>query len=471
MSGDEGYEWEDPVPGNEEDDGGPVDDTLTLFVSRVPFAWGDEELASTLSVFGEVASASVSWDSRSDRSKGVGFVTYADRAGWNAAQEAGRLKLKKVVHRAVGTLKINLVDRTIGQTRTRPCHMWAKGMCHLGADCAFQHDPELAVDLPTRTEEPKVKKCFAFKKGKCERASDCPFRHDAVSTSEIRLPQDTAAANSDELTAIQAVAAATKGPPNNLVGVCHLWKKKGACRNLDKGRCKYSHPPEVATAAKSKAALQQRKRQREEAAKMRKAAEIAEQALISATHVKCYGLPYTATEAEIRDKFGACGDIAAVDLPLWEDSGRSKGFCTLEFTQAAGASAALALPEDALELGGRWLRVSAGKALRSWEAHGRSQPENCKSVFVGNLPFDIDEATLRATFQDCGKIVEVRLQKEKAFAFVDFSNQRGPEDAVALNGKLLQGRAMRIDYAESSSSSSGSVGEKSKRAKLSERET
>lgn len=439
----EGFEWEEEQPAVEDGPAGEAerDDALTLFVSRIPFAWSDEDLALAMAAFGEVSHATISWDTRADRSKGVGFATFTDQGAYDAAMEAGRLKLKKVRHKATGTLKLTKVDRTIGQTRQRPCHMWARGNCQLGDQCAFQHDPSaVSVAAEAPKEPPKPKKCFAFKRGKCDRGDSCPFRHEGPSVN-------------GEEHATEGGAGVTASPPKaKLAGVCHLWKKKGACKNLDKGRCKYLHPEDVAAAAKAKAAKQQRKKQQEVASKVRKAAEAAESARIAATHVKCYGLPYTTTEEDVRKHFASCGKIVSMDMPLWPDSGRSKGFCTMEFKTPRGAAAALALPEEQLRLGERWLQLSAGKALRSWESHGREQPENCKSIFVGNLPFDVDEQTLRDTFQRCGKVLAVRLQREKAFAFLDFSNQRGPEDAVALNGNLLGGRAMRIDFAENGSS-------------------
>jgi hypothetical protein len=55
-----------------------------------------------------------------------------------------------------------------------------------------------------------------------------------------------------------------------------------------------------------------------------------------------------------------------VAFPLWEDSGRSKGYCGVLFTSPKAVMRAIEL--DGMELHGWWLRVQEGKMyLRKWE--------------------------------------------------------------------------------------------------------
>jgi nucleolar protein 12 len=51
------------------------------------------------------------------------------------------------------------------------------------------------------------------------------------------------------------------------------------------------------------------------------------------------------------------------------------------------------------------------------------------SIFIGNLPWVCQEEDLRAHFEDCGKILNVRIIRDKetligkGFAYIQFSNK------------------------------------------------
>jgi len=81
------------------------------------------------------------------------------------------------------------------------------------------------------------------------------------------------------------------------------------------------------------------------------------------------------------------------------------------------------------------------------------RPENCTTVFLGNLDFNITEADVRNHFKDCGKLKSVRwVEKEgdfKGAGFAEFESVDGADNAVKLCGKEIVGRAARVDYAKS----------------------
>jgi RNA recognition motif-containing protein len=82
--------------------------------------------------------------------------------------------------------------------------------------------------------------------------------------------------------------------------------------------------------------------------------------------IRVFGLNYDTTETDVRGHFADCGRIMEVTFPLWEDSGRSKGYCGVLFTSPKAVMRAIEL--DGMELHGRWLRVQEGKMyLRKWE--------------------------------------------------------------------------------------------------------
>ena len=152
------------------------------------------------------------------------------------------------------------------------------------------------------------------------------------------------------------------------------------------------------------------------------------------------GLPYSADEASIRAFFASAGAIVAVRAPRWQDSGRLRGYAHVDFGSASGAAAALAL--DGKELGGRWLRVAAARppgagadALLAYSTEAR--PAGCASLFVKGLPYDCDEAAVRAAFARFGAVASVRLARwghtanAKGFGYVTFARPDGADAAMA----------------------------------------
>jgi len=74
-------------------------------------------------------------------------------------------------------------------------------------------------------------------------------------------------------------------------------------------------------------------------------------------------------------------------------------------------------------------------------------------LYVGNLPFSVDEAQLRELFASYGEISELALimdrdtGRPKGFGFITFADQQSAEKALEQNGKDLGGRALRVNIA------------------------
>ena len=74
-------------------------------------------------------------------------------------------------------------------------------------------------------------------------------------------------------------------------------------------------------------------------------------------------------------------------------------------------------------------------------------------LYVGNLPFSVDESQLRGVFAQYGEISELALimdrdtGRPKGFGFITFANQQAAEKALEQNGKDLGGRALRVNIA------------------------
>ncbi len=68
-------------------------------------------------------------------------------------------------------------------------------------------------------------------------------------------------------------------------------------------------------------------------------------------------LPFSATEAELRDVFGRHGSVRSVNVITDRETGRPRGFAFVEMEEASAAEDAMKAL-DGSELGGRTLRVN-----------------------------------------------------------------------------------------------------------------
>lgn len=77
------------------------------------------------------------------------------------------------------------------------------------------------------------------------------------------------------------------------------------------------------------------------------------------------------------------------------------------------------------------------------------------SIFVGNVPYDADEAELKDLFGKVGQVTSVRVvvdkdtKQPKGYAFCDFVDSSSVQLAITqLNNVEYNGRRLRIDWAE-----------------------
>ena len=103
--------------------------------------------------------------------------------------------------------------------------------------------------------------------------------------------------------------------------------------------------------------------------------------------VRVFGMNYETTEEDIRSFFAECGPIQDVTFPIFEDSGRSKGYCGVWFSSPKAVSKAVEL--DGQELQGRWLRIQAGKMyLKQWEELHPSNPNKRSRTMEASNDYD-----------------------------------------------------------------------------------
>jgi RNA recognition motif-containing protein len=76
------------------------------------------------------------------------------------------------------------------------------------------------------------------------------------------------------------------------------------------------------------------------------------------------------------------------------------------------------------------------------------------NLFIGNLPYTIDDAGLSQFFAPAGTVVSAKVIKDKysgrsrGFGFVEMSNDEETKKAIEMfNGKDMEGRAIVVNEA------------------------
>ncbi|KAG9477809.1 RNA-binding protein 34 [Eleutherodactylus coqui] len=96
------------------------------------------------------------------------------------------------------------------------------------------------------------------------------------------------------------------------------------------------------------------------------------------------------------------------------------------------------------------IEMSSGFHIRVDLASKSSSHSNKKTVFVGNLSYDIEEEALREHFSQCGTVEGVRVIRDKntgigkGFGYVLFQGTDSVQLALKLDNSELMGRKLRI---------------------------
>ena len=76
-------------------------------------------------------------------------------------------------------------------------------------------------------------------------------------------------------------------------------------------------------------------------------------------------------------------------------------------------------------------------------------------IYVGNLPWSINDESLRELFEPLGQVsaanvvVDRHSGRSRGFGFVEMSSPEEARQAIqALNGSELEGRALTVDMAK-----------------------
>lgn len=164
-------------------------------------------------------------------------------------------------------------------------------------------------------------------------------------------------------------------------------------------------------------------------------------------------LPYDYDSEKLAQLFNQAGvvEIAEVIYNRQTDQSRGFGFVTMSTVEEAEKAVEMF---NRYDVSGRFLTVNKA-------APKGSQPERPRvfepsfRIYVGNLPWQVDNGRLEQLFSEHGKVVDARVVydresgRSRGFGFVTMASETELNDAIAaLDGQSLDGRAIRVNVAE-----------------------
>jgi len=158
------------------------------------------------------------------------------------------------------------------------------------------------------------------------------------------------------------------------------------------------------------------------------------------------GLPWKSTEDDLKNHFSQYGELAFVQVKKDPNTGKSKGFGFIRFTQVESQTKCTANARHMID--GRWCDVTIPNSKEG------NQPVSRK-IFVGRVSEDLGVDDLRNYFCKFGEVVDVYIPKpHRAFAFVTFGDA---ETAMALCGEdhIIKGSSVHVSSAAPKSNDKG----------------
>lgn len=217
------------------------------------------------------------------------------------------------------------------------------------------------------------------------------------------------------------------------------------------------------------------KRKAEEAAPPAKKVKLADGAAAPAdeeagTSVFVGGLSWNVDNDQLASEFAGCGEVVSARVVMDRNTGKSRGFAYVDFTDAAGATAALELSGH--EIDGRAIRVDRASGMdkkqtqdKRAKTFGDTPSAPSATLWVGNLSFDATEDGIWEVFNEYGEVKSVRLPTDrdtgrpKGFGYVEFADvETATKAREGANGQDVGGRSMRLDFAPPRDESGGGRG-------------
>lgn len=165
-------------------------------------------------------------------------------------------------------------------------------------------------------------------------------------------------------------------------------------------------------------------------------------------------LPYDVDSQKLAELFEQVGTVEVAEVIYNRDTDQSRGFGFVTMSTVEEAEEAVE-KFSSYDLGGRPLTVNKAAPRGARPERPPRAFEPGFRIYVGNLPWDVDNGRLEQIFSEHGKVEQARVVfdretgRSRGFGFVTMSSETEMNDAIAaLDGQSLDGRAIRVNVAE-----------------------
>ncbi|XP_036367567.1 nucleolysin TIAR isoform X1 [Octopus sinensis] len=165
---------------------------------------------------------------------------------------------------------------------------------------------------------------------------------------------------------------------------------------------------------------------------------------------------------QLRDAFKAFGEISDCKIIRDPQTLKSKGYGFVSFVNKVDAETAINTMNGQW-LGSRPIRTNWAtrkppapsqkdntKQLSYEEVYNQSSPTNC-TVYCGGISQGLTEELMRKTFNSYGVIHEIRVFKDKGYAFIRFSSKESAAQAICgVHGNVIADQPVKCSWGKES---------------------
>lgn len=150
------------------------------------------------------------------------------------------------------------------------------------------------------------------------------------------------------------------------------------------------------------------------------------------------GLSWETTEKELRDHFGAYGEIESINVKTDPNTGRSRGFAFIVFNTAEAIDKVVSAGDHVINN----KKVDPKKAKAR---HGK--------IFVGGLTNELADDDIKGYFSQFGNIVEVEMpfdktkNQRKGFCFITFDSEQVVNELLKTPKQTIKDKEVDVKKA------------------------
>lgn len=150
------------------------------------------------------------------------------------------------------------------------------------------------------------------------------------------------------------------------------------------------------------------------------------------------GLSWETQEKELREHFGAFGEIESINVKTDPTTGRSRGFAFIVYKTSESLDKVAAHGEHVIN--GKKVDPKKAKAR-----HGK--------IFIGGLTPEISDEEIKTFFGQFGNIVEVEMpfdkqkNQRKAFCFITFDSEQVVNELLKTPKQTISGKEVDVKRA------------------------